>query len=72
MTVIRKKLAINDLPSIDYYDGARWVACIWERYPGSWSVRTVRVELLSCYTTEFNAVKALSFWIDISPDHIPD
>ena len=66
MIAIRKKLAINNLPAIDYYDGAgKWLACIYEMYEGWWSVRLCRVELLSCYHSEEEAFAALAFWLDI-------
>lgn len=64
MKIIRKKLAINNLPAIDYYDDSGlWIASIYERYPGDWSARLPRVELLSCYKTEEDAVDALCFWL---------
>lgn len=73
MNSIRKKLVHNDLPSIDFYDDSgKWIACIYEFYAGSWSVRFNRVELLSCYYSEAEAFDALSFWVDFEPLYIPD
>jgi len=73
MNAIRKKLAINQLSAIDYYDETgKWIAGIWEPYPNTWSSRTSKIELLACYKTEYEAIKALSFWIDVSPEIIPE
>lgn len=72
MTIKRGKLAINDLPCIDYYNDKGWLACIYEMHTGLWSIRLNRVELLSCYHTEQEAIEALSFWIDIPTNYIPD
>ncbi len=64
MKTIRKKLAINDLPAIDYYnDNGQWVACVYGLHPDAWSVRLSRVELTACYKTEEQANEALYFWL---------
>lgn len=66
MIASRGKLVINELPCVDYYnDNGHWVARIYERYEGWWSVRLCRVELLSCYHSEAEAFGALTFWLDI-------
>jgi len=73
MKVIRKKLAINDLPCIDYYNkDGHWKASIYEMNAGWWSVRLNRVALLGCYHSEEEAYDALSFWLDIPEIYIKE
>jgi hypothetical protein len=71
MTAIHKKLAINDLPAIDYYDdNGHWKACVYEMYPGWWSMRAARVEMLSCFHSKEEAQAKVCFWLDITVESI--
>lgn len=65
MTAIHKKLAINNLPSIDFYDDKmHWKASISEMEPGWWSVKINSATYFGRFDSYDDALRDVYFWTD--------